>query len=289
MLSQELVRWAADLLQCEEAAVRAVAEVESRGSGFLPDGRPKILFEAHQFSARTKGVWDTTYPQISSPVWNRALYLGDEREYDRLAVAESLDEGAAYQSISMGAFQIMGFNHKAAGYESAKAMWWAMSKDGREHFVAFVNLVKAEKGWLKALQAKDWKLFARLYNGPGAVASYSAKMADAYAKWSAHKPDPQVPIPVADPTIKPKVAGTTVVTSSVGITLGGVSVAQQVTDALPQITESLNHVSSLRGVLVSLGTPAMIVLGLTVAAVVCSVAVLIRYIIKRNNGDVVST
>lgn len=288
MLNAELVKWAADLLQCEEAAVRAVAEVESRGTGFLPDGRPKILFEAHQFSARTKGIWDETYPQISSPVWNRALYLGDEREYGRLSIAAGLDEGVAYQSISMGAFQIMGFNHGAAGYGSAKAMWTAMAKDGTEHFKAFVNLVKAEKGWLKALQAKDWQTFARLYNGPGAVASYSAKMADAYAKWSSMKPEPQVPIPVADPTIKPKMVGTTVATGAVGTALGGLSVAGQVTEAMPQITDALTHVSSFQGALKALGTPQLLVLGITAAAVVCTVVVLIRYIIKRSKGDVVS-
>lgn len=34
---------AADVLGCNEAAIKAVASVESAGSGFLADGRAKIL------------------------------------------------------------------------------------------------------------------------------------------------------------------------------------------------------------------------------------------------------
>lgn len=36
-------------LKAEEAAVRAVVEVESKGNGFLPNGKPKILFGGHVF------------------------------------------------------------------------------------------------------------------------------------------------------------------------------------------------------------------------------------------------
>jgi N-acetylmuramidase len=43
---------AAQSLGCEVAAVKAVAAVESAGHGFLPNGKPKILFEAHIFFAR---------------------------------------------------------------------------------------------------------------------------------------------------------------------------------------------------------------------------------------------
>jgi len=40
---------AADLLGVDVATIRAVCDVETSGSGFLPDGRPKILFEGHVF------------------------------------------------------------------------------------------------------------------------------------------------------------------------------------------------------------------------------------------------
>ena len=45
---------AARSLNCEAAAVKAVAAVESAGQGFMPSGKPKILFEAAVFSRETK-------------------------------------------------------------------------------------------------------------------------------------------------------------------------------------------------------------------------------------------
>ena len=46
---------AAKNLNVEIAAIRAVAEVEAAGAGFLPDGRPAILYEAHIFHKRNEG------------------------------------------------------------------------------------------------------------------------------------------------------------------------------------------------------------------------------------------
>jgi N-acetylmuramidase len=42
---------AAKELNVEVAAIHAVAEVEAAGAGFLPDGRPAILYEAHIFTS----------------------------------------------------------------------------------------------------------------------------------------------------------------------------------------------------------------------------------------------
>ena len=58
---------AAQALGCDVAAVRAVAEVESRGSGFDAQGRPTILYERHVFSRNTapKGKFDAQAPDIS--------------------------------------------------------------------------------------------------------------------------------------------------------------------------------------------------------------------------------
>ena len=63
------------------ATIRAVVEVEAAGSGFFADGRPKILFEAHWFSEFTNSRYDYRYPSISSPVWNRSLYIGGVGEW----------------------------------------------------------------------------------------------------------------------------------------------------------------------------------------------------------------
>jgi hypothetical protein len=74
----------------------------------------------------------------------------------------------------------------------------AAMKAGEEgQLEAFAGFIADNAGMHQALVAKDWQTFARFYNGPGAVAAYSAKIAAAYARRSAQAPT--VPIPVADP------------------------------------------------------------------------------------------
>jgi len=175
---------AAKELGCEEACIRAVCEVESSSSGFLATDRPKILFEAHIFSRRTGGRFDKTHPQLSVPTaaQSRPLYKGGEKEYERLLEAAKLDRRAALESASWGRFQIMGFNHKAAGFESVEEFVNAMNRSEREHLTAFVKFLEAKK-LTAALREKRWEDFARGYNGAGFKANrYDEKLAAAYRK-----------------------------------------------------------------------------------------------------------
>src|SRR5690606_3307933 len=105
---------AANLLGCEVAAVKAVAEVESAGGGFQSDGQPKILFERHYFHRLTNGKYSKTHPDISNP---SAGGYGSN-QHGRLAKAAKLDREAALQSASWGKFQIMGSHWKSLGYTS---------------------------------------------------------------------------------------------------------------------------------------------------------------------------
>ncbi|MBV8493001.1 MAG: DUF3380 domain-containing protein, partial [Alphaproteobacteria bacterium] len=90
---------------------RAVCDVESAGSGFLPDTRPKLLFEAHVFGKLTRHCWDDAHPNISAPSWDRALYgPPGAHQYDRLEEALALDATAALEAASWGLFQILGSN-----------------------------------------------------------------------------------------------------------------------------------------------------------------------------------
>jgi hypothetical protein len=72
--------WAslAKSLDVEEAALRAVATVESAGAGFLAGEppRPKILFEAHAFHRLTGGRFAPHAPTLSNAAWDRASYAG---------------------------------------------------------------------------------------------------------------------------------------------------------------------------------------------------------------------
>lgn len=178
-------RRAADALGVDVATVQAVAEVEASRSGFLADGRPKILFEAHQFSDRTDGRHDRSHPGISSPRWNRDLYVGGAGEYPRLAQAMALDREAALASASWGRFQIMGFNHEAAGFADIEDFVAAMHESEGRQLDAFVSFIRSHPAMHRALQEHDWAGFARAYNGPGyAQNAYDTRLADAYRRLS---------------------------------------------------------------------------------------------------------
>jgi hypothetical protein len=181
---------AAKELNVEVAAIHAVAEVEAAGAGFLPDGRPAILYEAHIFHKHTKGAHATAKDRrgvsLSSPTWNRSLYgATGAAQHNRYEDARALNPDAANKACSWGTFQILGENHKACGFETSQEFVDAMWNGGAAaHLDAFVSFIKANK-LDGALRAKNWAAFARGYNGPGyAQNRYDQKMAQAYAKWA---------------------------------------------------------------------------------------------------------
>lgn len=184
-MSAGAFRQAADILTVTEAHVRAVSSVEALGSGYLASGRPKILFEAHKFSAATGRKYDGSHPNISSRKWNKLLYgAGGEHQYARLAIALKLNETAALASASWGAFQILGSNFEAAGYPSVQAFVYASCQSEDEQLFGFCSFVKSNSGMHRALKAKDWATFARLYNGPGYKQNaYDTKLATAFRKF----------------------------------------------------------------------------------------------------------
>lgn len=174
---------AAQELEVELPTIRAVDEVESRGEGFLPNGQPKILFEAHWFHKFTKGKYDITHPRLSSKEWNKKLYMGGTGEHGRLLAATKLDRESALLSTSWGRFQIMGFNYKDCGFRTLQEFINAMYSGEREQLLAFVQLIKTWKLQV-ALQKKQWAKFAEKYNGPGYKANkYDIKLEQAYKRY----------------------------------------------------------------------------------------------------------
>lgn len=180
-ITLEQMKEAADEIGCDVAAIQAINEVESRG-GFLRDGRIKILFEAHIFSNYTNHEYDSLYPSISSPRWNRSLYVGGSGEYPRLQQAMELDREAALKACSWGNFQIMGFNYGICGYNSIDNFVKSMhTAEGQ--LKALVNFIKA-RGLADELVRLDFKGFARGYNGKGYRANkYDEKIERAYWKF----------------------------------------------------------------------------------------------------------
>ena len=179
---------AAKRLSVTEAHVRAVITVEAAGSGFLGkyenDPRlPKILFEAHIFSRETGGKFDASHPQLSSPKWDRSLYSGGLKEHDRLREAAALDFMAAHRATSWGLFQIIGFNHQTAGYDSLFDFVGAQYVSEGMQLQCGVNFILSS-GFEKFLQSEDWRGFARGYNGPAYEENrYHEKLSAAYERF----------------------------------------------------------------------------------------------------------
>jgi hypothetical protein len=149
------------MLKCEIAAIKAVAEVESRGEGFLPDGRPKILFERHKFHKFTNGRFAATHPDISNASAG-GYGNGGTHQWDRFDEAAALDRTAAIKSCSWGKFQLMGFNFTACGFATLDDFHAAMLKSEGEHLKAFCNFIAASN-LAGALRNFKWATLAEGY------------------------------------------------------------------------------------------------------------------------------
>lgn len=163
-------------------AIKAFAKVESRGSGFLPDGRPVILFERHIFNRLLKAK-EMSCNDISICSSKSGGYLGGAREHDRLDKAIAVDKESALQSASWGMFQAMGFNWKVCGYKSLQEFINAAYRSEKDHLDMFVGFIKSNNKLLTAVRNKDWPTAARIYNGPAYKKNnYDVKLAQAYSE-----------------------------------------------------------------------------------------------------------
>jgi hypothetical protein len=170
-------------LKIKAAEIWAVLAVETTGCGFLPDRRPKILFERHYFHKLTKGKFDKKAPDVSAPSAG-GYGVGGAHQYDRLAQAIQLDRQAALRSASWGLGQVMGDNFKAAGYKDVETMVAAMCDSENAQLAAVGSFLKANK-LDRALQAHDWTAFARGYNGPDfAENQYDVQLRGEFQKYS---------------------------------------------------------------------------------------------------------
>lgn len=180
---------AAAELGIEPAAIRAIDEVESRGAGFLPDGRPVILFERHvmyrQLKKHGRDVEDLArrYPALINPA--PGGYRGGAGEWYRLGLARAIDPAAADESTSWGRYQIMGFHWKTCGFASVAEFVAAMSESEARQLDAFVRFIEADPPLLKAIKAGKWAEVAKRYNGPNFKANdYDSKLAAAFDRHS---------------------------------------------------------------------------------------------------------
>jgi hypothetical protein len=191
-------------LGIDVADAAAFLKVESGGEGFSSGtGRMIIRFENHQFydlwgkNNREQfqqhfqfnaGTRRLGHKFRSNPSEEFAdVHTGQNREWEVLEFARNLNEETALQSISMGIAQILGKNYALVGYASAREMFDDMS--GRLEAQTeglFTYIARRRRGIIvRALQAKDYTLAARYYNGRGKEDLYGNRLrsaAEAYAR-----------------------------------------------------------------------------------------------------------
>ncbi len=162
-----------------EIVIRAIAEVETHGDGYLSNGKPKILFERHRmyfYLAQKFGKEFANHTMKRLPnIVNTSTggYHGGTAEHVRLSLAKQIDEECALQSASWGRFQLMGENWKNLGYASVQEFVQQHEQSESLQFEAFLRFCEWKSGTidgkkvtlLEALQSKDWHSVFTLYNG----------------------------------------------------------------------------------------------------------------------------
>ena len=189
-LTEAQIAAQAKALGIEVAALRAVIEVECKGSGFNADGTPVILFERHVFRQRLiangKAVVADKAVRERPDLCNKTMgnYGLYSAQHGRLNAASQYHRDSALESASWGIGQVMGYHWHALGYPSLQAFINAMYKDEASQLDAMCRYIKVNN-LVNALKNKDWKSFARGYNGAAyAKNSYDVKLGNAYKKWS---------------------------------------------------------------------------------------------------------
>lgn len=175
---------------------QAILNIESGGRAFGDDGRIIIRFEAHIFKTYlgNDALWaqyfrtDPQRPWVNQE-WRRSpadpwrqLHTGSQAdEWTVFEFANQLNANASFMAISMGAPQIMGFNHARIGYPSAADMYVAF-RSAQMQTIGFINFCLSDPGLADAMRRKDWDRIAYLYNGAGAVDTYAPLLEQAYQK-----------------------------------------------------------------------------------------------------------
>lgn len=194
MIKEQSFQIAAAIIGCDIPAIKAVHQVEASGAGFMPDGSVKILFEPHIFWRELVNVGiDPRYKRsgnddILYKEWKRGAYGKYSQQHSRLNRAKAIHSTAALKSASWGSFQILGLNHKKAGYNTVEEMVEDYAKGEAEQLVSFITYLK-NTGIGKFLANHEWAKFAKAYNGAGYKGSpltseddYDLRLERAYAK-----------------------------------------------------------------------------------------------------------
>ena len=167
---------------------------ESKGTGFENE-KLVIRFENHVFIDKTKAYADYShffsynaverwkehkFRKSDNDEWQDAHKGGQAGEYEVFDFAKTLNEEAAYKSISMGLGQIMGGNYETCRFGSAMEMFEDFSIGHENQLEGMFKFIRYNRGGdtLTALRNGDKDTFVKHYNGSGKVDEYTKIMDD---------------------------------------------------------------------------------------------------------------
>ncbi len=158
--------------------IKAVAKVESSGSAFTSEGLVKILWERHYFyKFVNKTIYFLKYKNEFISNKSYGGYTADINEngindsWEKLSYAACIDPDGAFQSISIGKFQVMGIYYSYLGYKQPIDMLWAATRSEGSHYDMLagyiLNVANLKSAFLKiSTNSETCRAFAKGYNGP---------------------------------------------------------------------------------------------------------------------------
>lgn len=189
----EILEFAKQLGDVDAKRLNAVAKVESSGNPFDNDGMVKILWERHYFY---KFVKKTIYLPGYTDKFLSLSKSGDytidfnknniNDSWEKLSFAMCIDPDGAFQSISVGKFQVMGIYYKTLGWNSPIDMLYDATLSEAAHYKMLVGYIlkvaNLKSAFLKISSNKETcRAFAKGYNGSLYTKyDYHTKIANAY-------------------------------------------------------------------------------------------------------------
>lgn len=115
----------------------------------------KPAYTGHKWRSDTEGDWQTFHEADGG---NQTL------EWEVVEFTAGLvDRETAYKCMSVGAAQIMGFNHDKVGYGSATEMVEAFTASDRDNITGLFDFI-VDQDLVSVLQEGDYAKFAQVYN-----------------------------------------------------------------------------------------------------------------------------
>lgn len=153
----------ADALRADPNFMRAVAMIESAESADALRYE-KHIWRRYRFASREAKKFDRkSNPRTMAKRWANFEAMDAVARRDGQLFNPAADKAAIY-AHSFGAWQIMGFNHKACGFESPRQFLKTM-KTVEGQIQCLVGFIEGDRTLLQATQTRDILNFSYHYNG----------------------------------------------------------------------------------------------------------------------------